>query len=375
MANLTPEEVFRLLQAHITSTLGSNRPYISYDSETAAPAAPTETDMATKAKAKTKPLEAPPSPELPFPLRMESVLRPSRVRVVVVGVGGIGTRVLFPLMRMLRRGDELVLIDHDKVEEKNLRRQHFFVEDVGDFKVEATGARWQEEASRLGITLRILATPFSWEHSLSDLTPPLPTILLGCVDNRLARLEMLTFFYHSPLGTPIAWIDAGNILRGGQVMLNLRAWPLRAWEIGTPKPPAPQGANLYTTLEQTPTIVEKGEVEEITPTPGCDERIDLQSVAVNNLMAALQVNLISILLDGIQFSIAGWFAGIGSTASAVAVRKGPNRSLLTTRPADSLEPRGWDLIERVIHAGEREVPGPTPPPARDLGEAQLALAT
>lgn len=57
------------------------------------------------------------------------------LRVGIAGAGGIGSNLA---MMLVRSGvSNLTLVDFDKVEAKNLNRQHFFPEDVGKSKVKA----------------------------------------------------------------------------------------------------------------------------------------------------------------------------------------------------------------------------------------------
>ena len=55
--------------------------------------------------------------------------------VTIVGCGGTGGFVAEGLCHLLPREATLVLVDHDRVEERNLRRQNFVREDLGRFKL------------------------------------------------------------------------------------------------------------------------------------------------------------------------------------------------------------------------------------------------
>lgn len=55
--------------------------------------------------------------------------------VGIAGVGGLGSNVA---MALARSGvGNLIIVDHDLVEESNLNRQHFFRDQIGEPKVEA----------------------------------------------------------------------------------------------------------------------------------------------------------------------------------------------------------------------------------------------
>ena len=61
--------------------------------------------------------------------------------VTVVGCGGTGGFVAEALCRLLPADADLVLVDHDRVEERNLTRQSFYREDLGRFKSEVLAHR------------------------------------------------------------------------------------------------------------------------------------------------------------------------------------------------------------------------------------------
>jgi hypothetical protein len=58
-------------------------------------------------------------------------------KTYIVGCGGIGGWVANALAKTLDRNNELVLVDGDKLEKKNLDRQLFDAEDTGKYKAEA----------------------------------------------------------------------------------------------------------------------------------------------------------------------------------------------------------------------------------------------
>ncbi|MCK4783123.1 MAG: ThiF family adenylyltransferase, partial [Desulfobacteraceae bacterium] len=66
---------------------------------------------------------------------------PPDYRTLVVGCGGTGSFVAEGLCRILGSDHPLLLIDHDRVEPHNLRRQNYFEQDVGKFKSQALAER------------------------------------------------------------------------------------------------------------------------------------------------------------------------------------------------------------------------------------------
>lgn len=59
----------------------------------------------------------------------------SRARVGIAGVGGLGSNVAIALARA--GVGYLLIVDHDRVERSNLNRQQYFIDQIGEFKVEA----------------------------------------------------------------------------------------------------------------------------------------------------------------------------------------------------------------------------------------------
>jgi sulfur carrier protein ThiS adenylyltransferase len=62
-----------------------------------------------------------------------------RATVGIAGCGGLGSQAAVSLARA--GVGRLILVDFDRVEESNLNRQHYFLEDIGRSKAEALGAR------------------------------------------------------------------------------------------------------------------------------------------------------------------------------------------------------------------------------------------
>lgn len=94
---------------------------------------------------------------------------------VVIGCGGGGS-ITAPLLRKL--SSDLLLVDGDKFEEKNLDRQFFNENDIG-----------QNKATALGMMLDCVATP-QWYHAGLMRHQP-HDVLFVCVDNNAARLQAL----------------------------------------------------------------------------------------------------------------------------------------------------------------------------------------
>lgn len=155
-----------------------------------------------------------------------------RFVIIVAGVGGTGGYVVRDLSRFLysinkRAGLEydikMVCVDPDIVEEKNLLRQNFLPQDLGQNKAQVLASR---HAKAFGI--EIASVPQKLDRTLlqtltsqySNMVP----IIVGCVDNNLARREIHSFVANN--SRTILWIDSGNEKTSGQVILgSSKGWP------------------------------------------------------------------------------------------------------------------------------------------------------
>ena len=297
---------------------------------------------------KMRTVETPPPPvcALPLEVPLQGFTPIQRVHVCLVGAGGTGGRVALLLPRLLRAGDIVSIIDHDVVEAKNLSRQHFHPADVGRAKAEVVAERLAAVAPEGLIVIPqvdpfVTALPRVLDQVSRQLTIPrhlqgtttpystrtAATIYIGAVDNRQARAEIAA----RATSQSVAWIDAGNDFRTGQVCLNLSNWRLQ-----------PQG--LITAQGQTvqPARGVRMEAsrlcfpETLDPTlDAADAHLncvgfDTQSVGVNALAATYVGNMLTWLLEGETIGVmAVFFSTKGGTStfpimSAVVDRNAEN---------------------------------------------------
>ena len=145
--------------------------------------------------------------------KLDSNFARGRFAVTVVGCGGTGGFVAEGLCRLLPATTDLVLVDHDRVEERNLIRQNFSPEDLGNFKSEALALRLAQRYSR----------PIAYSTFPIALTEvKVPGLVIGCVDNGPARREIAEKVKHSLLpsyGYVSWWVDAGNGENYGQILI------------------------------------------------------------------------------------------------------------------------------------------------------------
>lgn len=153
----------------------------------------------------------------------------SKLRLFLIGAGGTGSftamnlaRILFELNR-LGKAAELTIIDPDVVESNNIPRSNFCAAELGRFKAQTLAERitlaWGLEVSytneQLEFEKHIKKSPYGTKEL---------TVLVGCVDNHLARREIHRSLeesnkYNSHNAPETWWIDGGNGRNSGQVLI------------------------------------------------------------------------------------------------------------------------------------------------------------
>lgn len=225
--------------------------------------------------------------------RLENKLDRFRSQVMVVGCGGTGGFVAEGLCRLLigRSDISLVLIDHDRVEERNLLRQSFYPEDLGRFKAEALAERLARKYRRpVAYALEALGTR-DWGYGIRSESRLVgmaqAALVIGCVDNALARQSIA-----AQVGSGQWWIDAGNGRDFGQVLVgNARVHQLaRAFN--------PE-KGLCRSLP-LPTLVQPDLLSPTPPAPPCAEAVAAaeQSPTINQAVAVLVLEVVRRLLEG-----------------------------------------------------------------------------
>lgn len=98
--------------------------------------------------------------------------------VYIIGVGGVGSWLAAAMVRLVG-ADNVVLVDGDRLEKKNLDRQLFAERDIGKFKAEA-----------LGEQLGCQSVPRWYHCGLIPMTKD--DWMICCADNNPARFEVLS---------------------------------------------------------------------------------------------------------------------------------------------------------------------------------------
>lgn len=147
--------------------------------------------------------------------------------LLVVGSGGTGTYFLKEISRFLSRNEtaaymisDMVICDGDIVEEKNLSRQCFSVEDIGRKK-----ASVMAEVLNLSFNLHWSAYPYFLsdmsvlENFFNVYSSSIP-VIIGCVYNHGARILMEKFF---STRKDCIYFDAANEFSNGEVVFAYKA--------------------------------------------------------------------------------------------------------------------------------------------------------
>ena len=154
------------------------------------------------------------------------------VKIVVLGAGGTGGYVIPHLYRLgyaAERPVRIIVCDGDVVEEKNLIRQNFVEQDVGQNKAQVQAQRY---SAAFGIQCEYFPAFIESEQELLSLTSPdfvqcrwnntpetQRVILLGCVDNNRSRQLCHRIFQQQK---DLIYIDSGNGEYTGQVVCGVR---------------------------------------------------------------------------------------------------------------------------------------------------------
>ncbi len=108
-------------------------------------------------------------------IRIEKKLRESSVGIA--GLGGLGSNAAISLVRA--GIGRLVLVDFDKVEEKNLTRQHYFLDQIGKTKVESL----KESIEKINPQVKIVTHNIKLEKGFMEKPFQDVTVVIEALDN------------------------------------------------------------------------------------------------------------------------------------------------------------------------------------------------
>lgn len=192
----------------------------------------------------------------------------------VVGTGGTGGYVAEGLARLLPPAVQIILIDFDRVEERNLIRQNFYTEDIGKYKSLALAERLSEKFDR----------PVAYATlPVKDIRLNKSAIVVACLDNgpaRAALADKADYRYSW-------WIDTGNGDNYGQILIGNA-------KVARFNKTTELVLNLPLPTLQRPEILLQAPS---TPQLNCAE-IDTQGPTINQTMGALTVEVVRRLVAG-----------------------------------------------------------------------------
>ncbi|MCI0712394.1 MAG: PRTRC system ThiF family protein [Chloroflexi bacterium] len=132
--------------------------------------------------------------------------------ITIVGLGGTGAqiarsvaRIVYDMQQARLHTPQIVLIDPDKVEHKNVGRQLYVEADVGQPKAHVLMRRFN---MALGLDIVAIDQPVNAERHFERWGG----LIVGAVDNHLARRELAK-------AKGAVWIDTGNHFSAGQVVI------------------------------------------------------------------------------------------------------------------------------------------------------------
>ena len=165
-------------------------------------------------------------------LHAKSIILPvyKQVELYLVGCGGTGSWLAPSLCRIARTLNEkgkvtnLIFIDPDVVEQKNVLRQNFCDAEIGLNKAQTLALRY---SLSWGISIEALPALFNPEIVAKDYyqREHKLKIIIGCVDNALARqsiadaLSQYQSWHTRNVATELWWLDCGNHSNSGQVLI------------------------------------------------------------------------------------------------------------------------------------------------------------
>lgn len=216
--------------------------------------------------------------------RLPAAMLARAVRVLLVGAGGTGSRVLEKLvclhLALVAKGHpgglQVTVVDPDTVSAANIGRQAFYPGDIGAYKADVL-------VNRANMALGTVA----WESALArvDTRSTLEgfDLVIGAVDNRAARLGILRGLENCMSGCRY-WLDTGNRASDGQVVLGQVSSRRRSTD---DRNRLPHIGELY------PQLIDPA-AEDPDEGPSCSlaEALEKQSLYINSAVSDFAMNIL-----------------------------------------------------------------------------------
>jgi molybdopterin/thiamine biosynthesis adenylyltransferase len=140
---------------------------------------------------------------------------------IVVGVGGTGSLVARDLPKLLLRTEsEMVIIDGDNVEEKNMVRQAYQTHDIGENKANALAKKINTFYGNICESVDSYVTKNEITEIVKSKYKSYVPVIIGCVDNNKTRLLLENTF--KDLDECI-YIDSANSEYSGDVYITIKS--------------------------------------------------------------------------------------------------------------------------------------------------------
>ncbi|WP_036767972.1 ThiF family adenylyltransferase [Persephonella sp. KM09-Lau-8] len=231
-------------------------------------------------------------------------------KITLIGCGGTGGYIAQALSRIAFESEKeinLIFIDGDAVEEKNVGRQNFYYAEIGENKASVLAERF---SFAYGIDIEVVpkflnSTEYQFLKILS-----LSDIIISAVDSAAARKEIhecleaihTTIKNRIERNLPIddlgymIWIDSGNNESSGQILIG-NSFDEKI--IKMQKNKESLSFLPYPSISE-PDIINKKKEKKHSPRISCAERIALkeQSTTINLLMASVVSSMVNSLVEG-----------------------------------------------------------------------------
>lgn len=219
--------------------------------------------------------------------------------VVLVGAGGTGSQMLSGLARMHmglqslgHPGLKVTVYDPDSISISNVGRQLFALSDVGHNKAIVLVNRLNQY---YGMDWNAVPEKYTGEFQMNH------DLYITCVDTKAARATIHRAFADSCGYSPVYWLDMGNGLSDGQIVLGE---PIRSNTPGKRK----SGYNplrLPTMTELFPSLLDGSPEDEDTPTCSLAEALERQDLMVCQSIATFALHMLwrLFLSGGVDFSV------------------------------------------------------------------------